>query len=86
METESLLLFLFSLYLLLGVDEISLCVGEKCNSKTPLGNLHDLPLFYTFEKILLYRLSRKLVHFEKKVMVGTNPYPQEEKEVDPRTR
>ena len=81
METESLQLFL-SLYLLLGVDEISLCVGEKCNSKTPLGNLHDLPLFYTFEKkILLYR---KLVHFEKKVMVGTNPYPQEEEEVDPR--
>ena len=61
------------------MDEISLCVGEKCNSKTPLGNLHDLPLFYTFEKkILLYR---KLVHFEKKVIVGTNPYPQEEEKV-----
>ena len=47
--------FFLSLYLLLGVDEISLCVGEKCNSKTPLGNLHDLPLFYTFEKKILQK-------------------------------
>ena len=60
----------------------SLCVGEKCNFKTPLGNLHDLPLFYTFEKIFS---TEKLVHSEKKVMVGTNPYPhEEEEEVDPR--
>ena len=67
------------------MDEIFLsqllCVGEKCNFKTPLGNLHDLPLFYTFEKFL--STTESLYILRKKVMVGTNPYPQEELEVDP---